>query len=80
MKNIGGYMSIYERVRAAQTKAAKAAAATEYKTNESTRRATAARLAAEVRREKRDDLILEGKVEPRNAREAELQFRALYSD
>jgi hypothetical protein len=70
-------MNIYERVRrqlAKQEAAAKQAAAAP------ANRSAAARRAAITRRERRDDGIIDGSIMPRNAREDELQFRALYGD
>lgn len=72
--------SIYERVRTQIAKQDAARKAAEYKRGEHERRSYAAKVAAEVRRERRDDDIVNGRAEPRNAREDELQFRALFGD
>lgn len=69
--------SIQERVRATLAKAEAAA-----KKAEATKvnRSNGAKLAAAVRRENRDNGIIDGTLMPRNAREDEMQFRALYGD
>lgn len=67
--------SIYDRVRAAQAAQAKAQKAAEYKAGESVRRSQAAKVAAEVRAERRLDALLSGEVEPRNMREVHLLDR-----
>ena len=71
-------MNIYERVRKAQAAAERARKAAEYKAGEHHRRSSAAHVAAEIRREARDQAICDGAVEPRNAREGALQMRALF--
>jgi len=68
--------SIHERVRAAQAAADKARKATEYKAGESQRRATAARYAADVRKDKRIDDLLAGRAQPRTAEEFRVLDRA----
>ncbi len=73
-------VNIYNRVRAAQAKAERASKAKEYKTGEHARRSNAARVAALVRRDNRDDAIIDGTVEPRNARELAIQRRAEFGD
>lgn len=72
--------NIYERVRAQIAKQDKARKAAEYKAGEHERRSRGARIAAEVRRENRDQGIIEGRIEPRNQREDDLQFEALFGD
>ena len=61
--------SIQERVRAAIAKRERAERAAAYKAGESARRSAAARDAAEIRREKHLDLVLEGRAEPRTRAE-----------
>lgn len=70
--------NIYQRVRKAQAKLEAARKAAEYKAGESLRRSRAARLAADIRREARDEAIIRGDVMPRNDREDDLQWRALF--
>lgn len=72
--------SIQERVRAAIAKREKDEQRAAYKAGESERRARAARISAEIRRERRDSDIMHGRAEPRNGREDDLQFRALFDD
>jgi hypothetical protein len=72
--------SIQERVRAAIAKQDASRKAAEYKAGEHDRRSQAARFAAAVRRDQRDDDIIRGRAIPRNAREDALQCRALYGD
>ena len=71
-------VNCYEKFRRGQAKREKDAKAAEYKSHESERRSYAARMAAQVRREKRDIDLIEGRATPRNEREDDLQFRALY--
>lgn len=61
--------SIQERVRAAIAQREKAEKAAAYKAGESARRSAAARDAAEIRREKHLDLVLQGRAEPRTRAE-----------
>lgn len=69
--------NIYERVR---RRLAKQEAARARADAAPINRSLAAKRAAQTRRERRDDGIINGTVMPRNAREDELQFRALYGD
>lgn len=73
-------MNPHEKMRRRLEKIARERKSAEYKAGESARRSQAARLAAAVRRDARDDLIVRGLAMPRNAREDELQCRALYGD
>lgn len=69
--------TIHQRVRAAIEKAEREGRHAEaVKVN----RADAARRGAQTRRDNRDDAIISGDAIPRNAREDDLQFRALYGD
>jgi hypothetical protein len=74
--------SIYTRVRAAQARLDKERAAAEYKAGEYARRVRAGHLAAETRRERRIDDLLEGRAKPRTAADFRILDRAegLYED
>ncbi len=67
--------SIQERVRAQLAAQEKARKAAEYKAGESERRSMGARVAADVRREKRFDAIYHGDTEPRTRAELALLMR-----
>lgn len=67
--------SIHERVRAKIAAQEKARQALVYKAEEHARRSQAARVVAEVRRERRINDLLDGRVEPRNSKEFEILGR-----
>lgn len=69
--------NIYERVR---RQIAKQEADRKRAEQTKVNRSRGAKLAAETRRENRDEGIINGTIMPRNAREDELQFRALYGN
>jgi hypothetical protein len=61
--------SLAQRVAATLAKQEKERQAAERAATAPARRSAAARQAAAVRRDNRDDALIEGRVEPRNARE-----------
>lgn len=72
--------SIHERVRAAQAAQDKARKAAEYKAGEAARRSQAARVAADTRKERRIDDLLDGRTEPRTLAEYQMLDRADFGD
>lgn len=72
--------SIHERVRATLAKAALAEKRAEAKAKAVADAPMYRRMNAQARRDERDDAIIDGSAEPRNARELELQTRAFFGD
>ena len=72
--------SIQERVRAAIAKREKDAKAAEYKAGESERRSSAARFAAQARKDERLDAVISGRAEPRTRAEYDALDRAEFLD
>lgn len=67
--------TIQERVRAQLAKAERDRKAAEYKAGESARRSTAARIAADVRKDNRLYAVLEGRAEPKTRAEIDALMR-----
>lgn len=67
--------SIQERVRAQIAKQDQARKAAEYKAGEHDRRSSAARFAAQARKDNRLDAVIEGRAEPRTRAELDAWTR-----
>ncbi len=72
--------SIQERVRATLAAQEKARKIAEYKVDEPARRSMAARVVADVRKEKRFDAIYSGKAEPRTRAERDFADRVEFGE